>query len=377
MILSSLLSRFIPRKAKANRFFGLILRESSATGYAYEQTDTNIEILKSKSFSYSKNFDKVLDDTDEIIYECETELKVQFDKVVFVLPVCGLKDDGKEVIQPYRSVISEIVHNLELEAMGYIEMSDVLKESLRQHDSAVYIEVGKFKTQIVFTKEGEKWNQLSINTNPANVVTHLSEFITKGTDIYVYSLHEGVNINALQVALADYTVHVSTIDEIGVGLQKLLKKQLLAQSEEGVSSQETLENTEQAVIDTPPTTPTITPPVIAAPPGSKAGFKIVASTNSSLDDGYVHQPPSIPPTTSPFIAQTEGAQYSEPPATPELHEQASEPISHEVDESEINDEVLVEDDAAPNTSKKKVLMKSIAMSVGIISCIALAGLIVF
>ncbi|MBP6994085.1 hypothetical protein KBB12_02490, partial [Candidatus Woesebacteria bacterium] len=42
-----------------------------------------------------------------------------------------------------------------------------------------------------------------------------------------------------------------------------------------------------------------------------------------------------------------------------------------------NDEVLVEDDAAPNTSKKKVLMKSIAMSVGIISCIALAGLIVF
>lgn len=406
MILSSLLSRIITPKSKANRFFGLVLRESSATGYAYEQTDVDLEILKTKTFSYSKNFDKILDDTDEIIYEFENELKVQFNKVIFVLPVCGLKGDGKEVIQPYRSVISEIVHNLELEAMGYIEMTDVLKDSFRQHESAVYIEVGKFKTQIVFTKEGEVWNQLSINTNPANVLTHLSEFITKGTHIYLYSLHEGVNINALQVALVDYVVHVCSSDEISVGLQKLLKKQLLSQNintevadphlaehvDSVATAQEAGENvvetsSPEVVVDTLPIAAgkpfvatgaaVASSSVVTTSPDSVAGFKIFASPASKVDDGYVHSPNATPTIPSTFVPQPEMLQPSEQLHSPAQTVQDVEVTSNISDESEPSDEVVVEDDVTPKKSKKKMFVKSIAMSVGIILCIVLAGLIVF
>jgi hypothetical protein len=185
MNLPSFLSRIVSKKSKANRFFGLILRESSAMAYAFEQTDSDVEIVKSAPFSYTKNFEKVLDDTDTIMYEFETALKCNFHKIIFILPFSGLKGEGEEVVQPYRSAISEIIHNLELEAMGYIEIIDVLKEDMLQHESAVYIEVGKLKTHIVFLRNGGQWNQQSVNTNPANIVSHLTEYITQGTNIYV------------------------------------------------------------------------------------------------------------------------------------------------------------------------------------------------
>jgi len=397
MVLSSLFSRIVPHKTKANRFFGLVLRESSATGYAYEQTETDIEILKSKQFSYSKNFEKVLDDTDEVIYEFETALKIQFKKVIFILPVCGLKGDGKEVVQPYRGVISEIIHNLELEAMGYIEMTDVLKEELKKHDSAVYIEVGKLKTQIVFLRNGEKWNQLSINTNPANVASHLTEFITKGTNIYVYSIHESANMNALMAALSDYVVHLYKPDELSVDIQQLLKKQLLPQAEatltpgpvsEEQEVTERIENTpivdggSDMVIDSQTiAVDTVIPPVISptspipgVAPDSVAGFKIFTSQSKRTDDGYVHGPRYENDTASNIIPPV---LVSDPTVRVVPEVQLRQDTVYKPETTENEDELIIDNEVAPKSSKRKFVFKSIGMSVGIIICIALAGLIVF
>ena len=397
MVLSSLFSRIVPHKTKTNRFFGLVLRESSATGYAYEQTETDIEILKSKQFSYSKNFEKVLDDTDEVIYEFETALKIQFKKVIFILPVCGLKGDGKEVVQPYRGVISEIIHNLELEAMGYIEMTDVLKEELKKHDSAVYIEVGKLKTQIVFLRNGEKWNQLSINTNPANVASHLTEFITKGTNIYVYSIHESANMNALMAALSDYVVHLYKPDELSVDIQQLLKKQLLPQAEatltpgpvsEEQEVTERIENTpivdggSDMVIDSQTiAVDTVIPPVISptspmpgVAPDSVAGFKIFTSQSKRTDDGYVHGPRYENDTASNIIPPV---LVSDPTVRVVPEVQLRQDTVYKPETTENEDELIIDNEFAPKSSKRKFVFKSIGMSVGIIICIALAGLIVF
>jgi hypothetical protein len=397
MIFSSLLSRIVPHKTKANRFFGLVLRESSATGYAFEQTESDVEILKSKQFPYSKNFEKVLDDTDAVIYEFETALKMQFNKVIFVLPVCGLKGDGKEVVQPYRGVISEIIHNLELEAMGYIEMTDVLKEELKKHDSAVYIEVGKLKTQIVFLRNGEKWNQLSINTNPANVASHLTEFITKGTNIYVYSIHESANTNALMAALSDYVVHLYKPDELSVDIQQLLKKQLLPQVEAtltpGLVSEEQevterIENTpivdgsSDMVIDSQTiAVDTVIPPVIApaspipgVTPDSVAGFKIFTSQSKRTDDGYVHGPPHESEKTSKI---TSSFPVADSVVTDVIDAQPPEEVIYEPDVTQNEDELIIDNEVTPKNSKRKFVFKSIGMSIGIIVCIALAGIIVF
>lgn len=405
MILSSLLSRIVPHKTKASRFFGLVLRESSATGYAFEQTETDVEVLKSKQFSYSKNFEKVLDDTDEVIYEFETALKIQFNKVIFILPVCGLKGDGKEVVQPYRGVISEIIHNLELEAMGYIEMADVLKEELKKHDAAVYIEVGKLKTQIVFLRNGEKWNQLSISTNPANVASHLTEFITKGTNIYVYPIHEGANINALMAALSDYVVHLYKTDEISIDIQQLLKKQLLPQivdsgipgtnpitSPDLVSEvQEVMEHVENGpvaddnsaiVIDTQTVaidadpTPVITssPPIPVMTTDSIAGFKIFSNQSKKMDDGYVHGPSYENDNSSKIISSVP---VTDSTVTVEPEVQPQEETLYKQETTEDEDELIIDNEVTPKYSRRKFVFKSIGMSVGIVICIALAGIIVF
>ncbi len=393
------------KKPKAIRFFGLILRESSAMAYAFEQTDSDVEIIKSAPFSYTKNFEKVLDDTDTIMYEFETALKFHFHKIIFILPFSGLKGEGEEVVQPYRSAISEIVHNLELEAMGYIEIIDVLKEDLLQHESTVYIEVGKLKTHIVFLRNGEQWNQQSVNTNPANIVSHLTEYITQGTNIYVYQIHEGVNMNPLIAAMSEYIVHLCTADEISVSLQHLLKRQLLVaiettrmeESASVASSQDMEEVTEHVssapdgeggssiVIDTQDITiQESAPPVVTAPstptplppaPDTIAGFKIFGNRPRTVDDGYVHGPPHTRKTMTEHVSS---AVYPDQAITPH-----TEPPSAQLQEpsSSLESDMVtpVEDSASTESPKKKGIsvVKSLGMSLGIIFTITLAGIIVF
>lgn len=401
----SFLSRIIPKKHKAYRFLGLVLRESSAVAYAFEQTDTDVEIVKSKRFEYSKSFEKVLDDTDETIYEFESELKYQFKKIIFILPVCGLKNDGKDVQQPYRAAISEIVHNLDLEAMGYIEMLDVLKEDMSPLESAVYIEVGKMKTQIVFVRNGEQWNQLAISTNPANVASHLTEFVTKGTKVFVYSINDGANTNALLAALSDYSVRLCKTEDISISLRNLLVKQLIPQTPSEGQAQdgdtdisavaavpEITQNTPMAdeaslVIDSQAVTvPTDTDSLGSDaaqtvspenPPDSVEGFKIYNSSPTKSDDGYVHEPPQPKTYATPqaFAHPQEQAQGFDP--APLLEVQSGETSESEQNDGEDGGATIIDNEEPKNKSKKKILFKSIAMSLGIILTIALAGLIVF
>jgi len=409
MALSSILSRLIPKKNKANRFFGLALRESSAIGYAFEQSETDIEVLKTKQYAYSKSFDKVLDDTDAVVYDFETALKWQFRKVIFVLPVCGLKGDGKEVTHPYRTVISEIVHNLELEAMGYVEMTDVLQEDLAPHSSSVYIEVGKLKTHIVFLRNGEKWNQLSINTNPANVASHLTEYITKGTDIYIYQIHDAVNTNALAAALSDYVVHVCKTDDINIGLAHLLKKQLITDTintkvdevktstQQDVASpcvEEQIETVPSVATDTSividsqamkveegkPASVQVEAPIVPEDPNSIEGFKIFPTTKlNRAEEGYVHQPPVVASIT-PELHRENNATYDPFVANHAIEEPSDEMT---INENEREDQIDndIGDNMPANTPKrltqKAPLLKSVGFAFGIIVSICLAAIIVF
>jgi hypothetical protein len=301
--------------------------------------------------------------------------------------------------------------------MGYVEMTDVLKENLVTHSSSVYIEVGKLKTQIVFLRNGEKWNQLSINTNPANVASHLTEFITKGTDIYVHQIHDSINTNALAAALSDYVVHICKTDDINVGLVHLLKKQLLTDTNsakvEGVStlpqSDETSQNVEEEVenkssvatdtsivIDsqamrveeTKPKSVEAEIPVSEAQassadptiPNNVAGFTIFPTTQSnSAEDGYVHPPPAVAAMTTdiyrakntddePFVASHT---LEEPPDGVSMDESKAEDQTNQGNE----DNVLV--DVPLQKTQKRSLLKSVGFASGIVVCIALAATIVF
>lgn len=402
MSLTSILSRVIPHKTKPTRFFGLMLRESSGTGYALEQSDSDVELIKNKSFSYSKNFEKVLDDTDKIVYEFETELKSQFTKILFILPTCGLKDNGKEVVQPYRSVISEIVHNLELEAMGYIEIVDILKSELHKEGKAVYIEPGKLKTQLIFLRNGEKWKQVTINTNPANIVSHLTEFVTKGSDIAIYPTHEGVNTNALVAALAEYRVHVYTTNEVSANLQILLKQQLSEKSETITAVDELSEKKPQQVpetvqggqvdaegsaivIDTQhvavqdvlspppvlsndtdlPTSGTFEDEIQSTVDSRQTeieGFTIVKNDAKHMDDGYVHAPPQ--PHAVAIAPQT--------PPDQEYSIQVSQ------DPPQSDETVSVSDSGQPSVNAKKHFpFRSLLLPLGTLICIVLSSAIAF
>ena len=221
------ISGLFTKKPKRNIYFGLILRESSGFGYVFERMNEDIQLLKDKPFTYSNGFDKILDDVDETLYSLEKSLKQKLTKTLFIVPSLGLKAESKDVVQPYRGAISEIVKTLELEAIGYIELVDVLKTHLGQVDASVYIELGKTKTSLVFIRRGERWKQLTVNTHPANILSHLSEFVTRGSNIYLYTLHEAVDVEDISQHLSDYVINQGKDEDVELGLLGILKEQLL------------------------------------------------------------------------------------------------------------------------------------------------------
>lgn len=402
MAFPSILSRILPHKRKHDLFLGLMLRESSATGYAFEHTSGDLEILKSKSFPYSKGFDKILEDVDTVVYEMESELRCHFDRVIFVLPTSGVKESGGEVVAPYRTAISEIVHNLELDAMGYIEMLDVLKSDLNTRGSEVYVELGKLKTQLVFLHAGESRKRVTISTNPANIVSHIDEFVTRGRTVSILPIHEGANTNVLSAALSGYLPHIYTIHEVNVEVRKLLKLQLDSNSADLKTSPGTTahdgetspngsdrssvsepQEEDAVVIDTqhvridsqdtsdihpePSTADTqdLKPQDIDAPQTAThsdqiAGFKLYHQ-QPSVEDDYIHPPADIQEQgTIPL----EG--YDDEPST--MQDELTSQTSHEV--SSASDEPT---DNVVTPIRMSPVSKTLVMTIGALLCVVVAG----
>lgn len=229
MAFPNFLSHLIARRPKRDVFIGLLLFETFAVVHAFERTEGSLEVIKTKQFSYSQGFDKVLDQVDEVLYNFEKALSVRFKKVLFALPSSAVKAETKDVVAPYRSAVSEIVQNLELEAMGYIEMNDIVKSLGSTGETSLLIEVGKLKTPVMLSKNAQIVKQTVVVTNATNIATHVQELVTADTPIHIVSLCEGANMNVIVATLANYQVSLHTPEDIGLALHQLLRVQLLHQ----------------------------------------------------------------------------------------------------------------------------------------------------
>ncbi len=235
----NLLRSLFQKKPKRDLFHGLLLNEIGFTHFIFEKSSTEVSIDYEDAHKYSHGFDKILDDVDEALFNAENRVNQKINSIIFFVPTYAVDSHNKEVAQPFRRAISEIVKNLELDAMGYIEMFDIFKGLLPTH-AYTYVEIGSAQTLIGVASEDTLSHRSSIDTSPANIGAKVRKLSHAGSPVIIESLNQLIAEKVSQ-ELGDYTCTILTQTDFNLGVLQLLQTQLLTT---------TSEPTEKAIDDT-------------------------------------------------------------------------------------------------------------------------------
>lgn len=387
----SFLSRILPHRTKRDLFLAILLAESSGVCFVYEKTVGDVQLVSEQAFTYSDGFTQLLDDIDKVVYTFEKNLKYQFRKALFVVPSLALATPSKEIAQPYRSAISDILHTLEFEPMGYIELIDCLKSKLEETHSNAYIEMGKEDCLLVFSRRSQHWKTLVVKSHLANVVNHLDEFLSKGTPVYIRTLHDSIEGTKLVPAISTYSVYLCTHEDVTVGLLNVLKTQLLVE-DEAHTEQETnaasTENIQERKTNIDTTLPqTGTPPAEEVLPDDTPmeveGFKIVAmptSTPTGVVD-TVSNPPARNEEPNmeldqTFTSNSDQNQISDTEEDPILDEQIVETTSESSEDDDDSYERPIRKTFSPVVLVRSLVLTLLVAGLAIFSSLAVVEAII-
>jgi len=152
---------FFKKKSSGNIYFGLYLTDASAFGFVFDATNQTPQIVSQNAVSLTAGFDKILEDTDNLISQLELQTNRHLDKTIYFLHSWMIDEQSYEIKEPYKNIIKKLSKDLELEPMGYIDVQDALHEHLQKTSvlNAIAIEVNKTKVGISVYKGGKKIHQ--------------------------------------------------------------------------------------------------------------------------------------------------------------------------------------------------------------------------
>lgn len=161
-----------PQKPKNSDYYlGLFLKEDRGIGFILEGDGKRLSLLAKEKFIYSNGWDNLLEDVDEMIFKLEKQTKKTVDKTIFFVYSHVVDEKTKEIKKPYLNVIKELVKNLELKPLGYIECYEGIVTYLEEEEqiplTAVLIELDKSNIGVFIYQAGRKvfWKILSRTSN--------------------------------------------------------------------------------------------------------------------------------------------------------------------------------------------------------------------
>lgn len=230
----SLLTNFFKKRPVRDLFHGLYLHQNGFTHFVFEKTANEILTIFDESHPYSKGFDEVLGDIDESLFEAENKLDQKLNKVIFFVPTHAIHPDNKEVQQPYRRAISEIVRSLELQALGYVELFDLLKSQLPKMLS-VYLECDADKVMLAVAEEGVLTKRLDATTDIDVILQDISKLHSPSAPLVIFAEDEEVVSALIDKVHGDRAVHQLVHTHLVLGAIKLLQVQLIGEINEQIA----------------------------------------------------------------------------------------------------------------------------------------------
>ena len=121
--------------------------------------NSNIILLDQEKFTYSDGWEHLTEDIDELILKLEQRAKVQLHETIFFLYSHFIDEKTKEIKKPFLQKIKELVKNLNLKALGYIECYEAVIHYLEKKEelplTAVLIELDHSNLSVFVYKRGE------------------------------------------------------------------------------------------------------------------------------------------------------------------------------------------------------------------------------
>ncbi|MEX1052371.1 MAG: hypothetical protein WEC80_00815, partial [Patescibacteria group bacterium] len=155
-----LLSNLFNRSGiKKNNFLGLLLKENEGIVYIIGVEDSNPSIIVKERFNYTNGWDNLLEDIDEVLYRLELKGFKSPDSCIFFVYSNLVDKYKKEIKKEYLIKVKQLVKNLELKPLGYIEVHDAVIDLVSSKEgiplSSILIEVDNKSLTVFLYKNGK------------------------------------------------------------------------------------------------------------------------------------------------------------------------------------------------------------------------------
>ncbi len=140
-------------------YLGIFLKELEGI-ILYITLEKGTFIVKEKEkFIYTNGWEHLAEDVDEVLYKLETRTKLSPNKTIFFVYSNLVDNLNREIKKPHLTKIRDMVKNLELEPLGYIECHEAIAETLSIKEqiplNAAIIELDKSALSVFIYKGGK------------------------------------------------------------------------------------------------------------------------------------------------------------------------------------------------------------------------------
>lgn len=161
---------------EGKNFFGILLKENEGIGLVIKIKNSNFILVDQEKFTFTNAWENIAEDLDGVILRLEQRTKLKLNETIFFVYSHFVDEKTKEIKKPYLQKIKELVNNLNLKALGFIECYEAITHYLEKKEeiplTAILMELDHSNLSIfVFKRGGLTYSKVLAHTN--NVIDDL------------------------------------------------------------------------------------------------------------------------------------------------------------------------------------------------------------
>ncbi len=140
-------------------YLGLLLKEDQGIAIIIN-TKNNVEAISNfEKFNYSNGWENIADDIDEVLYRLESKYKIHFEKTILFVYSHLIDEKTNQIKKTYYQKIKNLIKDLELKPLGFIDCRDAVVRALEQKDenklTGIIVELDKNSLAVFIYKAGQ------------------------------------------------------------------------------------------------------------------------------------------------------------------------------------------------------------------------------
>ncbi len=161
---------FISKKKATNYYLGLLLKENQGVVLIIDPNRPDNNIVDYEKFDYSSGWEHLTEDIDETLFRLESKHKLHLEETIFFIFSHLVDEKTNQIKKPYQQVIKNLVKDLELKPLGFIDCHEAVVRYLEEKEemklTGILVELDKNNVTIFIYKGGKPvFSQLVAKTD--------------------------------------------------------------------------------------------------------------------------------------------------------------------------------------------------------------------